>query len=208
MNKKGFTLVEVLAVIILLGLVSLIAVPTIRTKIMSSKQKLYDEQINLIEDGLKNWASANIFLLPEENQTIKLSLGQLKQAGYLEPKITNPTNNQCFSNESILSITKYNNSYIYKVDEITDVDCSLIEDTPTIKLNGNVVEYLQSGETYEDAGAIAKDSSGKDMTGNINKTISGSGDVIDTMVVGNYIITYKVTNNGKTMTAIRNVFIK
>ena len=78
-NNKGFTLVEILSVVVLLGAISLIAIPTIKNMIKDSKQKLYNEQINLIKDGLKNWGSANVMLLPEDNKSIKLTLGQLKQ---------------------------------------------------------------------------------------------------------------------------------
>lgn len=208
MNKKGFTLIEVLAVVVLLGFIALIALPTVREMMEKSKQKLYNEQIILIENGLKNWASANIFLLPEKNETIKLSLGQLKQAGYLELKITNPKNNKCISNETLLNITKYDNSYIYEVEDVINVSCDLIKDTPTIQLNGSVVEILNVGNAYLDKGVIAKDLSGRDITNSVITTISGSGTEIDTTKTGSYIIEYSITNNGKTMTAIRNVFVK
>lgn len=208
MRNKGFTLIEILAVIVLLGMISLIAVPTVRDMIKNSKQKLYNEQINLIEDGLKNWANANIFLLPEENETIKLSLGQLKQAGYVDPKITNPKNNKCFSNSILLNITRYNNNYIYEVEEEAYVDCTLIKDTPTIKLNGSVVEILSIGDNHLDKGVLAQDASGKDITNSVVTTISGSGTQINTTIKGNFVIEYSVTNGGKTTTAIRNVFVK
>lgn len=207
MNKKGFTLIEILSVVVLLGAIALIAIPTIKNLINDSKQKLYDEQINLIEDGLKNWGSANVLLLPESNETIKLSLGQLKQAGFADIKITNPKNNKCFSNDSVLSIKRYNNSYIYDVENIVDTDCDLVDDTPSIKLNGDIIEYLYIGDTYVDKGATAKDSSGNDITDSITTTISGSGTSIDTSKAGNYTVTYKVVNNGKTATMIKNIFI-
>lgn len=207
MKKKGFTLVELLAVVVLLGMIALIITPTVRNMIKDSKQKLYDEQINLIEAGLKNWANANVFILPEEGETIKLSLGQLKQAGFIEMKINNPKNNKCFSNDSILSIKKHNNSYIYKAEETIDVDCNLIEDTPTIKLNGNVVEYLYIGDTYVEKGATAKASNGTDITSAITTTISGDSESIDTTKEGNYIVKYNVVNNGKSTTTIKNILV-
>ena len=207
-RKNGFTLVELLAVVILLGLIATIVTPVVRTMLKDSKQKLYEEQIVLIEEGLKSWASSNIFLLPEENDTIKLSLGQLKQAGFLEIKIKNPTNSKCFSNEINLKIVSYNNSYIYEVEDINSIDCDLIEDAPIIKLNGSVVEYLNIGEEYVDAGVIAQNSEGEDITNSVTTTISGSGTIIDTTKEGSYTITYRVEENDKVMTAIRNVIIK
>ena len=63
--KKGFTLVELLGVITLLGVIVLIAVPTTKNVISDSKNKLYDAQISNISSALKNWASDNSRLLPE-----------------------------------------------------------------------------------------------------------------------------------------------
>ena len=42
MKKKGFTLVELLAVIIILSLVLVIAVPSVNKYIKQSKEKAYD----------------------------------------------------------------------------------------------------------------------------------------------------------------------
>ena len=54
MNKKGFTLVELLAVIVLLGLVALIAAPAITGIIKQSKENLSDSQKASIELSAKN----------------------------------------------------------------------------------------------------------------------------------------------------------
>jgi len=207
MNKNGFTLIELLGVITLLGVISLIAFPTVKSIMDDSKQKLYDEQIDLIENSLENFASSNVLLLPEDNNTVTLTLGQLKQGGYIQKKIKNPKTNKCFSNETLLNITKYNETYVYKVKKIIETACELQESEPIITLNGNIIEYVTVGDNYTDLGASAKDANGTDLTSDITTTISGSG-TIDTSVTGNYIITYNVTNNGKTVSAIRNVFVE
>ena len=46
--KKGFTLVELLAVIILLGVVTLIAYPVINTQIETAKEQAYKRTIDSI----------------------------------------------------------------------------------------------------------------------------------------------------------------
>lgn len=192
----------------MLGVIALIATPSIKQALDASKQELYEEQITQIEDGIKNWAHANIFLLPEENNTITLSLGQLAQSGHASSKIKNPKNNKCFSNESLLKIIRYNNSFIYKAEELIDIDCDLIKNAPTIKLNGDVVQYLSVGNTYIEKGATAKDADGIDISNNIKITISGNGNSIDTTNTGTYNITYSITNDEKIMTAIRTIIIK
>lgn len=209
MNKKGFTLIEVLGVIILLGVLSMITVPVVRDLIKSSRKELYEEQIDQIENGLKNWAHDNIFLLPEDNSVITLSLGQLAQSGHVNYKIENPKNNKCFSTESELTITKYNNNYVYEVKDISDVDCDDLEELPTIKLNGNIVEYLNIEDTYDEMGVIAKSHDGsRDISDSVTQTITGDGTSISTIAPATYNITYKVNDNGKIMSAIRTIIVK
>ena len=70
MIKKGFTLVELLAVIMILGLVGLIAIPTVTKVIKNSKQKLYDSQITMIEQSGKKWGIDNINRLSETQKNI------------------------------------------------------------------------------------------------------------------------------------------
>ena len=53
MNKKGFTLVELLGVLVVLSVILMIAFPLITTYINKSKQKAYDTQMGLIITGLK-----------------------------------------------------------------------------------------------------------------------------------------------------------
>ena len=57
--KKGFTLVELLATIVIIGVVALIAVPSVVDNIKLSKEKLYKTQIQNIEIAAKKWATAS-----------------------------------------------------------------------------------------------------------------------------------------------------
>ena len=208
MKKNGFTLVELLGVIILLGILSMIAVPVVRDLIKSSKKELYEEQIKQIEQGLKNWAHDNIFLLPDDNGVVTLSLGQLAQSGHVNYKIENPKNNKCFSTESELTIIKYNNSYVYEVKDVISTDCDNLDNLPTIKLNGNIVEYLNVGDAYNDISVSSKSYDDRNLNDSVTKTITGDGTSISTISPATYNITYKVNDNGKIMTAIRTIIVK
>lgn len=55
--KKGFTLIELICVIVLLGLIAMIAIPTINTAINNSKERAYNEQVTLIEDTARKYMS-------------------------------------------------------------------------------------------------------------------------------------------------------
>lgn len=200
--KKGFTLVELLGVLIILGVIVLMTVPIIKSQITNSKQELYEQQITYIKQGLKNWAHNNVFLLPETEESITLTVGQLQQLGNLELEIKNPKTNKCISNSSLLTISKRKNNYIYDVKQLNEINCNLNSNVPTIDVDG-IIEYVNVGETFTE-NVTAKSSNGTNITSSIVRT----GNSITTSSEGYYQITYTVEDNGRSMTAVKNVFVK
>ena len=118
-NKKlGFTLAELLGVIVILGVITLIATVGINSSMKKSKEELYELQIDNIIRGAKNWASGNVFELPEnDGEEIYLTLQELKAAGFVEQDITNPLTNELFSDQLQVKITKVDNNYNYEIVE-------------------------------------------------------------------------------------------
>ncbi len=95
MKEQGFTLVELLAVIVILSLIALISVPAITGIIKSSKETLSDAQRKNIELSAKNWASdiKNVKKLPQEDgDNICIELTTLQNEGYADLEIKNPKN--------------------------------------------------------------------------------------------------------------------
>ena len=93
MKKNGFTLIEVLGVIILLGVLSVIVVPVVRDSIKQSKIKSLDKQKSVIVESAKNWVADNLDELEEDYLTVNIDT--LKQTGFLENKeIINPVNKE------------------------------------------------------------------------------------------------------------------
>lgn len=87
MKKSGFTLIELLVVLILLVVIALIAYPIYTDIITSSKQKLYEQQINDLERYSDNWIINNgeAFKL-SLNEVYYLSFEELYEDGFLDSK--------------------------------------------------------------------------------------------------------------------------
>ena len=107
--KRGFTLIELMAVIVVLGIISVIVIPAVDRFIRSSQYASYDVQIDYIKDAAKNWAADNYNRIPDNNlESITIYLSQLKTEGYISENITNPLTKTLFSNDTTIVITKKN----------------------------------------------------------------------------------------------------
>ena len=90
MNRKGFTLVELLAVIVILSLIALVAVPAITGMIKEGKSTLSDAQMKNVELAARNWASdkENLSLLNDDYECVTLET--LQNSGYADMDLKNP----------------------------------------------------------------------------------------------------------------------
>lgn len=127
MKKNAFTLIELLAAITILALLVLIAVPAVSKQLDEGKNKLYNSQIENIKASAKAWGADNLFKLPEDDSCITITLGYLKDLGYLDVNIQNPKTGEQFSDtDTFVNIKKSGNNYIYEVKFETD-KCSLVD---------------------------------------------------------------------------------
>ena len=117
MNKKAFTLIELMAVIVVLGIVALIAVPVISGTLKDSKEKIYEEQVRRIEDAAKKWGVDNIY--DDNENEYYVSLSELISEGYLEGanQIKNPIDNTTMDGCVIISYEQDYNQYTYEYEE-------------------------------------------------------------------------------------------
>lgn len=80
-NKNGFTLAEVLVVVVLLAVIALITVPSVMKILNSNKDKQYEEYEKVLKDNLKIYAidhSEELFV--NGNSSVGVSYDELLQA--------------------------------------------------------------------------------------------------------------------------------
>ena len=203
MKKKGFTLVELLAVIIILSLVLVIAVPSVNKYIKQSKEKAYDAQISTIIEAAQAYASTNLELLPNrENISVKVTLGQLKSSGLIKEEVKNPNDDKYFDDALTIEIKKNKENYIYEVVENT-ITTRDGEKSPKITLNGSPMVTYNLNATYTELGASATDSDGNAIS---NIVIDKSNLVMS--AEGIYQVKYTATDTkGISSTVYRNVYV-
>ena len=118
--NKAFTLIELMAVIIILAIIASIAFPFVQDSINDSKVNTCKEQKRTIEYAAKRGGADNATNLNGNNTHI--SITDLKKQGYLtsNQELTNPTGHEM---PSIVSITydSENKQYEYRYN----IDCSL-----------------------------------------------------------------------------------
>lgn len=187
--KKGFTLIELMAVIIVLGIVSTISVIAVDKTIKDNKQKLYQVQISNIEDAARTWGNAHINLMPDENGgAISIPLLVLKQDGLLDKDYKNPKTEELFFDNMYIDISYENGTYIYKVIEDSGTDNYSDLAYPAIILKEKF-NYNESKSNYEV------------FISSISKNISST--VLSANNTTNKTLTITYTESGKNFKVVR-----
>lgn len=128
--KKGFTLVEMMGVIVLLAIVGMIVFPEVNKVIKNSRAKLYDEQIGNLIKVTKEYVLYNTELLPEVGQTSCISLDDLKVSGKISSDdIIDPRNReQIIDGFIVITYSEDYNQYNYEFNEVCQANMSINND--------------------------------------------------------------------------------
>ena len=117
--KKGFTLVELLGVIVVLGIIGMIVVPAVQGIITSSSSNLCKNQIKSFEKAAKNYVSSNPYKY-ECNNNESIELNDLITNGYLEKSSLSNPKGGTFSGSVKITVTCNENggktNYKYKYE--------------------------------------------------------------------------------------------
>ncbi|MDD4036521.1 MAG: LamG domain-containing protein [Bacilli bacterium] len=111
MKERGFTLVELLAVIIIIGIILAIAVPNIAKIIDKTRMDVYVKNENMLLEAVNTYMSKNIGERPKEDgDTLEITLNDLQQKGLMKTIKDPKTNTEC---NGYVIVTKVGNNYDY-----------------------------------------------------------------------------------------------
>lgn len=143
MKKNAFTLIELMAVIVILATLALIVIPAVDRSIKRSNEKAYKVQVSNIEAAAQNWmadalsgkvegyvisslpckntyvdgsCTDGLIRLPDSGESITITLQDLIDGKYIEKDVKNPKNgNTNFPSTTRIIIKNDNEAYTYNV---------------------------------------------------------------------------------------------
>jgi prepilin-type N-terminal cleavage/methylation domain-containing protein len=207
--KKGFTLIELMAAVIILATIALIAVPLVEQTLLEINQDAYKTQIKSIREGARQWGAENMTVLPVNNgDTYVLTLGTLKTEGFVKKDIVDPLTKELFLDTLQITIMNNLGNYVYLVG--SEADGQINANAPRITLNGDPLVYVNMNTAYVEPGVTATTGTGSPLGSYTTEIKRGSTVVgsVDTTGLYVYIITYSVTDQGITSKTARTVIVR
>ena len=138
-NKRGFTLIEILAAVTILGILSIIAVISVNNIIQKTKQNHYTTAEEQLEMAGQSYVQQNRSALPKAiGQKKKIPLKTLVDKNYIEP-VKDYSDNDCDLETSYVQVFKYSKEdYSY----IAYLDCPVYDSKKELEKTAPVVEVL------------------------------------------------------------------
>jgi len=177
--KKGFTIVELITVIVLLSLIALFTYPVVTKTIKNRNEDLYQIQIKNIKDAALSYINKNSLL---KDDPVIVTVCQLKQNGFLEQDIKDPRDKSYIPDDSKVTVTpnEEGNDFIFTLGENKSNYCGV--DSTTI------FEYVEVGSTYTET--VENISNYQIFVNNSSEEYIGN-DYINTSSLGTYFIEYR-----------------
>ena len=124
LTTLAFTLIELLAVVVILGIIALITYPIINNSIEQSKQGALEKTIKSIEEAAYKYSIKNDLGYSSTYQILEFET--LINEGFLKKDIINPITNQKLEGCILYKWDENNNQYIFKYDEECEISYNFI----------------------------------------------------------------------------------
>ena len=209
MKEQGFTLVELLGVLIILAVIFMIITPTVSNIITESKETIYKKQINTILTAAYDFSLKNISYLPDEDKNIHttyVTVGELKYEGLIDVNITNPNTNEAFPDNLVISIEKKSEEnnikdpYMIEGNYLYTLKLSKLNDTsaaPKILLKNNEKEIAINNGIYilplnlNDEVELSATAENEELNSKIKQYILLNNKIVDSIYTSKFGI-YKI----------------
>ena len=158
MKKNAFTLVELIAVIVLLCIIVLISFPALTNVIKGGEEKNKEEALNTIYMAAENYLMANYekYFINNTGDTAYIYITDLINNNYLNADTINPNNDSSFSSKDVVKITRNENgTFKYELKYVKTLIETLLEQynesntTGLVKDSTNPNLYYYTGTNEE-----------------------------------------------------------
>ena len=83
MKNKGYTIIDIIILVIVLAASAILILPRLSTAFVSNNEELHDSQMNLYLKQAKLYGEKNIDKIKENNNSIIVTIDDLIDAGYI-----------------------------------------------------------------------------------------------------------------------------
>lgn len=112
MKKNAFTLIELLAILVILSVLAIILIPTLKDSIDEAKNSAYNDQVNTIKNAAETYFINSNFRVDIDEPKV-MYLNDIVSSGYIEAKkIINPVTENTMT--GCVLIKYYSRQYHYE----------------------------------------------------------------------------------------------
>ena len=151
MKKNAFTLVELIAVIVLLCIIVLISFPALTNVIKGGEEKNKEEALNTIYMAAENYLMANYekYFINNIGDTAYIYITDLMNNNYLNADTVNPNNEHSFSSKDVVKITRNEDgTFKYELEYVKTLIENLLEQYNENNITGLVKDSTNQNLYY------------------------------------------------------------